>query len=204
MKKAQIILLIILASLVFIDIMVILWFKFHLFSGQEWGWTGDAIGGIGGTVISVIAVVGVYLAYREQIAANRMLENKEDRNLILAQIKLLEEIDFSRRCDDLISHFTKPVSDKEVTASVFKVQYCISELEVTLDLILNYNGANRTILFVKFKNIYADKFLLTLIDLEVAEAWPIRKKYAADVESTIALMRKRSTQIRLRVSSVNF
>jgi hypothetical protein len=208
MKKTETILLVVFALLLTLDMLLLL-FLTHCFSGQEWGWTGDAVGGIIGTVVSGIAVIAVFLAYREQIkankalfAANSMLEVREDRRLILEQIKLLEEIDFRRRSKMLVSAIREPATELDAEEVIVKAYYCVSELELTTDLILKYKGANKDTLVRKLRNVYEDNYLLKFYEIEAAGKLLTRHKYAADIEQNISGLLLRISQIRDRIASI--
>lgn len=134
---------------------------FYNFS--ETGAIGDTLGGITSPFINGLAAILVYIAFKEQVKANKHFKIMEERKIIIEQINYLQNFDILQLVDKFESLYNNIGKDynKEFEYVCGKLKVLMSEI-IDLELQIDkFNGDNYS-LKLKLKNIVTDLFIDSL------------------------------------------
>lgn len=114
------------------------------------GSIGDTIGGLTAPFINGIGAILVYIAFREQVKANKLLSGREQERDILDQIKSIqdnqqESYSFEKVAGQIIDtadRMTSASPDLTVTILLDRALYFLSEFTLATELVERYSGDN--------------------------------------------------------------
>ncbi len=142
----------------------------NLFDLSGKGEVGDTIGGITAPFINGLAAFLVFIAFKEQINANKIFKRQEEARNIFEQIKLIQDdnLEIEKTINVVIDSYTSYYKEKEkvTMANLNQVIYFTTEISLAIDLIEKYNGENKAFLYKKLFYLYVIKYQNWFIELE--------------------------------------
>lgn len=120
------------------------------FNYESTGAIGDTIGGLTAPFINGLGAILVYIAFREQVKANKLFSSREQEREIIDQINSIkenqkEEKTFEKTVGEIIDHadrMTLPSRDLATAILLDRALYFLSEFALALELIKRYEGDN--------------------------------------------------------------
>lgn len=177
LTTGQLILIIVLIIFItpWIFTLPIFWDRFNYSST---GQIGDTIGGLTSPFINGLAAILVFITFREQVRANRLLQDQNDSQDIMRQIDSLDdnEIQIETVVSEIIrlaDMFTAPNQDRTLAHQLNKALYFLSEFELAKTLLERYNG-DRNYLYRKLNYMYQIRYTVHLNALQVSLAARVR------------------------------
>lgn len=133
------------------------------FSGT--GSVGDTIGGLTAPFINGLAAILVFIAFREQVKANKLLVSRDQARDVLEQIKAIQEnrndqYPFEKTVGDIIDNadlMIAPSPDLKMTILLDRALYFLSEFVVAKELLERYNLEDNFI-YNKLGYLYSIKY----------------------------------------------
>lgn len=132
---------------------------FFIFSDK--GQIGDTIGGITAPFINGLAAVLVFVAFKAQIEANKLLKDQDLTRTIFQQIQNIQ--DNSRTVHEALKYLDArapqvAVNDSiQLTTQLNEIRFLINEVNLTVDMIDKYFG-DKLFFQRKIKYLYETKF----------------------------------------------
>jgi hypothetical protein len=161
LTTGQLILIIVLIILAtpWIFTLPVFWNRFNYSST---GQIGDTIGGLTSPFINGLAAILVFITFREQVKANRLLQDQGESQDIMNQIKSLEKnnIQIEITVAEIIrlaDMFTAPNHDRSLAFQLNKALYFLSEFELAKSLLEQYHG-DKNFLYKKLNYLYKIRF----------------------------------------------
>jgi len=118
------------------------------FNYETTGAIGDTIGGLTGPFINGLGAILVYIAFREQVKANKLLSSREQERDILEQINSIkadqnEEKTFEKTVGEIIDKADRMTwASRDLTMAILldKAFYFLSEFVLAIELLKKYQG----------------------------------------------------------------
>lgn len=120
------------------------------------GGIGDTINGIAGPFIAWMGAVLVYLAFKEQVKANKNLKNQNDFNLVLQNLNKLEEntFDINKLCQNATTDLNAKKYDSQDLKRVSEIIRDFANMTYVIDSVTKNQNVLKTKIYMIWDNIY--------------------------------------------------
>lgn len=141
------------------------------FNYSSTGQIGDTIGGITAPFINGLAAILVFITFREQVKANKLLKDESESQNIMEQIKSLEKNNIQiehvvASIIDLADLFTAENQHRSLAVQLDRALYFLSEFHLAESLLEDYQG-DKIYMYKKLNYMYKIRYAMHLETLRV-------------------------------------